>query len=329
MRFDEYINEIDITEDTVITIGNFDGVHKGHKKLLDLTLKLSREHALKSVVFTYSNHPLEFVMNKSISKLTLNEERDRLFYEMGIDYILSVPFDETIMNLSTRAFIEHILIENLNAKFLVLGEDARFGKGREGSATGIKAIAENLGLKVEIVPLYFEDGLRISSTSVRELIKQGSLETANNYLGRIYSISGKVVHGKKNGRKIGFPTANVDYDSKVVLPGIGVYYTIVEHNNRHYLGATSVGYNPTVTELAKTVYLEVNLFNFSQDIYGEEITVYFCKKIRNEMKFDSLEELKNQIRKDKEMITKLFLSENFADKQRKLFTTDKVCDIIM
>lgn len=329
MTFGEYMETIEIEGESVVTIGNFDGVHKGHKKLFDLTLKLSVENKLKTVVFTYANHPLEFVMNKSISKLTTNEEKDRLFRKMGMDYVLNVPFDESIMNMSTEEFIRAILIDSLRAKHLVLGEDARFGKGREGSAKGIKEIGERLGLQVDIVPLYFEDGIRISSTSIRELIVQGELQQAAIYLGRPYCIRGTVVHGKKNGRKMGFPTANIKYDPEVVLPHIGVYYTTVEYNGECYVGATSVGYNPTIAGMEKEVHLEVNILNFSKEIYDETISVFFHKKIRGEIKFDTMNELKEQIHRDQETIMKLFLEENLSQKEAKVFTKKEVCDIII
>lgn len=329
MTFDEYMEKVNIDGESVVTIGNFDGIHKGHKKLFDLTSQISSDERLKAVVFTYSNHPLEFVMNKTIPKLMTNEERDELFQKIGMDYVVSVPFDESIMNMSTEEFISKVLIGSLHAKHLVLGEDARFGKGREGSAKGIKEIAERLGMKVHIVPLYFEDGIRISSTSIREFIAGGRLEQARTYLGRPYSVSGTVVHGKKNGRKIGFPTANIKYDPCLVLPSIGVYYTTVEYHGESYVGAASVGYNPTISGMGKEIHLEVNILNFSKEIYGEKIKVNFHKKIRDEIKFDSMEELKKQIHKDHETILQLILEENLSNKEAKLFTQKEVCDIII
>ncbi len=320
VTFEEYMQSVDIKEDTVITIGNFDGVHRGHLKLMELTLNLAKVNHLKSVIFTYANHPLEYVLNKKIEKLMTNEEREQKFRKMGIDYILSVPFEESLMNMSTDEFIEEILIKKLRGKHLVLGEDAHFGKGREGSASFIRTIGKQMGLQVDIVPLFFEDGLRISSTVIREFIRKGNMEKATKYLGGYYSISGKVIHGEKNGRKMGFPTANVMYDEQIVLPGVGVYYTVVDCGGQSFFGATSVGYKPTIIGLERKIFLEVNILDFDRDIYGHEITVHFIKKIRDEMKFNSLEELKNQITKDETVIRQIISNENLRNKPDKVFT---------
>ena len=243
-------------------------------------------------------------MKKKVEKLFTNRERDAKLKELGIDTILSVPFDEEIMGMSTNDFIQEILIDKLHTKYLVLGEDAHFGKGREGSAECIQSVGSQLGLTVEIIPLFFEDGVRISSSYIRQLIKKGKVDVAKEYLGRMFAITGEVIHGKENGRKLGFPTANISYDEHTVLPALGVYNTIVEYHGKHYIGATSVGYNPTISLLNNRISLEVHILDFEKEIYGEEITVRFISKIRDEMKFNSLEELKNQISKDEILIRK-------------------------
>ncbi|MGP1405342.1 bifunctional riboflavin kinase/FAD synthetase [Filifactor alocis] len=304
MSFKSYMNSIAISEETVVTIGNFDGLHRGHLKLMERTLEISKQKNLKSVVFTYENHPLEYVLKKKVEKLFTNRERDAKLKELGIDTILSVPFDEEIMGMSTNDFIQEILIDKLHTKYLVLGEDAHFGKGREGSAECIQSVGSQLGLTVEIIPLFFEDGVRISSSYIRQLIKKGKVDVAKEYLGRMFAITGEVIHGKENGRKLGFPTANISYDEHTVLPALGVYNTIVEYHGKHYIGATSVGYNPTISLLNNRISLEVHILDFEKEIYGEEITVRFISKIRDEMKFNSLEELKNQISKDEILIRK-------------------------
>ena len=157
-------------------------------------------------------------------------------------------------------------------------------------------------MTVEIIPLFFEEGIRISSSYIRQLIKEGKVDIVKEYLGRMFAITGEVIHGKENGRKLGFPTANVKYDENIILPALGVYNTMVEYQGEHYVGATSVGYNPTISLLNNRISLEVHILDFDKDIYGEEISVYFISKIRDEMKFNSLEELKIQISKDEEMI---------------------------
>jgi riboflavin biosynthesis protein ribF len=296
------MNSIEISEDTVVTIGNFDGVHRGHLKLMERTLEISKQKKLKSIVFTYENHPLEYVLKKKVDKLFTNRERDEKLKGLGIDTVLSVPFDEEIMKMSTNYFIQEILIDKLHAKYLILGEDAHFGKGREGSAKSIQSVGSQLGLTVEIIPLFFEEGIRISSSYIRQLIKEGKVDIVKEYLGRMFAITGEVIHGKENGRKLGFPTANVKYDENIILPALGVYNTMVEYQGEHYVGATSVGYNPTISLLNNRISLEVHILDFDKDIYGEEISVYFISKIRDEMKFNSLEELKIQISKDEEMI---------------------------
>lgn len=288
---------------SAITIGMFDGVHLGHQQVIETCCELARKDKLNSVLITFSNHPIEFFKPNSQSKL-LNtvEERLGLLDLTHLGYVLVLPFDREMAEISAHNFVQEILIKLLKCKILIFGYDNHFGKNREGSPIFIQSNYSKL-IKTIVVNEQKLDQEVISSTRIKQHIENGEVEMANKCLGYDFSISSYVVHGNALGRTIGFPTANLNLINNVkVLPEIGVYLTksTVKVNDVEVsrYGITNVGMRPTVQKTT-TITIETNLFDFDLDIYGCEITTRFIKKIRPEFKFDSLPDLKNQIQKDK------------------------------
>lgn len=295
MTFLEYIEIIQVIGETVVTIGNFDGLHLGHMELIRKTVELSRENKMESIAFTYDIHPLSFLYSKAVHLLMSNEDKEEILISKGIDRVLHVPFDEQIRNMTSKEFCDLILIEKLKTRHLVMGADAKFGKEKT-DINHIKQYCEARGIFVHIIPLLIMDEKRISSSNIRKLVEHGDVEKANKYLGRDFSVEGTVVHGKKLGRKLGYPTANIFVAADKAVPAKGVYETLVELDGKLYKGATNVGTNPTVGD--KTLRVESYVIDFDEELYGKKIKISFIRKLRNEMKFDSLEKLIEQMGED-------------------------------
>lgn len=295
ISFKEYLDRFNIKRNSVVTIGNFDGLHLGHMQLIERTVEIAKEENLISIIFSYEVHPQNVLYKKLVHLIMPHEEKERILFEKGINTVLFVPFDEQLQNQSARQFCDEVLIGKLKAKYLVMGEDARFGKEML-SAQEIKQYLEAKGVKVDLIPLLKIDNERISSTGIRDLVEQGNLAKASQYLGRPFSIIGKVVHGKKIGKSIGFPTANIELEKDQVLPECGVYETVVYYKEKVYKGATSVGKNPTFGQNPVTV--ETYILDFDENIYGRTIKLEFVRKLRGEIAFSSKEELVEQMKDD-------------------------------
>lgn len=295
MTFLEYIKTIETKGHTVVTIGNFDGLHLGHMELIKKAVSLSKEHQLESIAFTYDIHPLSYLYSKSVHLLMSNEDKEEILLAKGIDRVLHVPFDEEIRNMTSEEFCDYVLIERLNTKHLVMGADAKFGKEKK-DIYHIKEYCEQKGIDVHIIPLLIMDEKRISSSAIRKLVEHGHIEKANEYLGRYFSVEGTVVHGKKLGRKIGYPTANLTIDADKAVPSRGVYETVVEFDGKKYIGATNVGTNPTVGD--KSLRVETYIIDFNEELYGKSIKVSFVRKLRDEIKFKDIDTLIMQMEKD-------------------------------
>ena len=272
----------------VVTIGNFDGVHLGHQALLAEVKK--RAHALKleSAVITFEPNPKDyFSQNKPQTRISSLREKIELLNEIKIDRVHIIKFNQEFSKVTANEFIS-VLIKQLKVKEIVVGEDFCFGRGREGGIKELSASSMKLNIKNKILM----DGKRISSTLIRNLLANDKLDEANKYIGRPYSISGKVVHGEKRGRKIGFPTANIHMrHNRPPLKGVFA----VKFQN--HFGVANLGIRPSIKG-EKKLQLEVHLLNFSSDLYGQHVSVIFLKKLRDEKKFKSLDELKEQIKLD-------------------------------
>lgn len=286
-----------------VAIGNFDGVHLGHQALLRRLIEVAAAQGLKSAVMTFEPHPREFFApDKAPTRLTSLREKLELFAEAGVDYVYVCHFNRRFAAITVEAFMQDILRNALDARAILVGEDFRFGAGRQGS---MQDFARG-GFNLRSQPQINLDGKRVSSTAIREALAQGRLVEAARLLGRPYSISGKVVHGDKLARELGYPTANIHmlHDRP---PLFGIYAVKLEGlaEGGDWPGVASLGVRPTVKQDGKPT-LEAHLFDFNDDIYGRHVRVKFMHKIRDEMKFDSLDTLKYWIAKDAEMAREYF-----------------------
>lgn len=296
MTFKEYINRIHIQEDSVITIGNFDGLHRGHMELIRQTVRIAEKEKLIPIVFSYEVHPKNVLYKQMVHLIMPQDEKERILFNAGMKHVLHVPFDEGLQQQGAHQFCDEVLIKKLCAKCLVMGEDARFGKEMM-LAPQIKEYLESKGVQVVLIPLLKSDGIRISSSEIRLLIERGEVEKANEYLGRPFEMNGKVVHGKKRGKiSLGYPTANLSFAEDQAILAIGVYETRVELDGKTYVGATSVGRNPTFGENPLTV--ETYILDFDKTIYGKTIRLKFMRRLREEMTFNSLDALIHQMDED-------------------------------
>ena len=286
----------------VATLGIFDGVHRGHMALLDCLVSRARETRGESVVITFSPHPRLVLEqnNINLSFLTTMEEKKVLLKNANIDHLIIIEFTIEFSKIPACDFVKDILVEKIGTKHLIIGYDHHFGRKGEGDFNTIKQCSEELDFIVEQVQGYQTEEGAISSSLIREALLRGRVDEANKWLGYNYSVTGTVIEGRKIGRTIGFPTANIKPDSQYkLIPGNGVYAIEVQLNDNLYPGMLSIGSNPTVNTDNRFRSIEVHILNFDKDIYGEKISVIFRKKLRDEKKFDNLEQLTAQMGRDK------------------------------
>ncbi|MFR0019059.1 MAG: bifunctional riboflavin kinase/FAD synthetase [Paraclostridium sp.] len=298
---DEVIN----VENTVVTIGNFDGIHKGHIKLIKEAVKEAKTKNYKSVVFTFENHPMRYFRADSIKHIITNEEKIKIFEGLGVDIVFMIPFDEYMTKISATDFVKTILHEKLKCKMVIVGHDFTFARNKEGNASLLESLGEDYNMKVKVIEPIKIKGRRVSSSYIRNLINDGNVSEIKDFLGRNYFLEGEVIHARKIGRTIGFPTANLKAEDKLIIPKNGIYAVKVYVKNKVYYGATNIGYNPTVN--GKVLSIETNIIDFDEEIYGEIIRVEFLDRIRDEKKFNSLDELKSQLRKDVNFVYKKYV----------------------
>lgn len=315
----EHITDVNIEQNvpTVVTIGNFDGMHMGHRALISLTKEFAREENLKSVVFTFNPHPMFLFNNKAHKALIMSPfEKKHIMETLDVDCYIEYPFNMEFASMEPEKFAKEIIFEKLNCKVLIVGENYRFGKKQSGDYELLKELGEKKGVKVIYVPSVLYDGERVSSTRVRNCLINKDIDLANTLLTVPYFVMGEVIEGKKLGRTIGFPTANIKADNEKLFPPNGVYATKTIYNGKIYSGVTNIGINPTVNGQFKVI--ETYLFDFNEMVYGETLKTYFFKWIRDEQKFPSVSELTNRMKIDKEMSKNYFDSQEF-DKWRKLY----------
>ena len=291
----------------IVTSGTFDGVHFGHQKILSRLIEIAKKNDGESVVITFWPHP-RLVLNhdRSIKLLSSLEEKIELLDAFGIEHLLVIPFNEEFSRLTSEQFIQKILVKAVGTKKLVIGYDHRFGRNREGSFEYLQKNATRFGFTVEEIPKQEIEEIAVSSTKIRHALKEGDLDTATHYLGRQYQINGKVIKGNQIGRTIGFPTANIQVsDANKLIPKEGIYAVKVIVDEKILLGMLNIGQRPTVDAAGQKV-IEVNIFDFNEEIYNENITVLFYKFLRSEQKFPGLSELKAQLQKDQKNTIKFF-----------------------
>lgn len=281
--------EIDKTIPLSLAFGYFDGIHLGHMEIIKETNK-----QLKNGVVTFDKHPLDLVCPDNAPKRLMTlDEKIKTLKTLNVDYLFIIPFDEDFRNLSDTEFLD-MICDNVNMKKMKVGFNYHFGKNGHGNPEMLKRVSKEKGFELEVVEEYKIDGLTVSSTRIRNLIKEGQISKANKLLDKHYEMSGKVFHGKHLGKTIGIPTANI-YPNKIkVVPKRGVYVTRIIIDEEIYYGITNVGINPTFNEKPR---IETNIFDFNKDIYNKEITVEFLEFEREERAFDSIEELKETVKK--------------------------------
>jgi len=308
--FNEIPDNNGLFKNPVVTIGNFDGVHIGHRKIIKKLISSAYEHNGIPIVITFRNHPRTLFHPESVySMITTIEEKQMALHLLGINNIIMLNFTKEFSNLSAEQFYSDLLIGKLKVKEIVIGYDHAFGKNREGNIDYLMKLSERTGIIINRVEEEVCDNEVISSTLLRGEIDKGNMKMAAELLGRNYSLTGKVIKGAGRGKGLGFPTANIlpDYPDKIV-PGNGIYAaSIIFKDGSFFYGMLNIGYNPTFNGKERSI--EINIFDFNKDIYNEIVTIEFFEKIRDEVKFDSPESLKAQIKMDEFQIKKILEKE--------------------
>lgn len=293
----------------VVTVGTFDGVHLGHQKIISRLKQIAARCGGESVVVTFDNHP-RLVLNPdddTIRLININSRKFERLAAAGIDHLVVLPFTVEFSKTPWDIFIRDTIVGQIGAKHLVIGYDHRFGNNREGSREKMLEMAARYGFSVEEVDELLIDGEEVSSTRIRKALNIGDIREANRLLGYEYSITGKVIRGNRIGHQIGFPTANIETDDRFkLIAANGVYASRVEWNGNIYNGMSNIGIRPTINDNKFAV--EVNIFDFDHELYDECLTVYFVDRLRDEIRFKSLEELKQQIKTDEQNIRRLLAS---------------------
>ena len=311
MRLIRGLNHLEpLRNGCVLTIGNFDGLHLGHQRVIERVAEHGRRLQLPTVAMVFEPQPLEYFLgDHAPSRLTRLREKSIQFAKLPIDELLVLPFNRTLADYDAEQFIRNILVGKLNVKHLVIGDDFHFGKARRGNFALLQHRGQEYGFSVESTDSFELHGLRISSTLIRDALGEGDLAKAKKLLGRDYSVCGRVAHGDKRGRELGFPTANIQMFRKNI-PLVGVFaVTMTGLGERELHGVANLGNRPTVDGVGTAV-LETHLFDFNRDIYGRYVEVHFKAKLRDETRFASLDELKAQIARDVEAVRIFFAGTN-------------------
>lgn len=294
--------------DAVVTIGMFDGVHTGHRQLLRQLTDKAKELGGEAVVITFWPHP-RMVLNQDADQLrflTSPEERTKLFSQLGIDHLLLVPFTTELANLTAEEFIKQFLVDQVGIRHLLVGYNHRFGKGRQHSFEEYQQFAEKYGFSISMVEAVLTEGLKTSSTDIRNHLLKGDVVNANKILGYPFTITGRVVGGQQLGRRIGYPTANIQVEEPYkLIPPDGVYACYIKVEGKRFGGMLNIGFRPTINHNVDHRSLEVHIFDFNRDIYSEEVELEFVKRVRDEQKFPNLEALKSQLKSDEATIRHL------------------------
>ena len=293
---------------SVITVGTFDGIHLGHQQLIKKVIQVSKAEQLKSIVLTFDPHPRSVLENsKNISLLNTFQEKENILIPFGLDFLVKKKFTEEFSKMSSIDFVKNILIDRLNLKHLIIGHDHHFGKNRTANITQLLEYSKQYDFKVTQVDAFKLNGISVSSSKIRNLIKDGNIDEANRFLGYNMFLSGTVVSGKGRGKKIGFPTANIVLEKLKIKPGNGVYLISSMYAGIQIYGMMNIGNNPTFDD--KSPSIEVHFFDFDQKIYDENIHMQIITRIRNEIKFSGSDELSNQLIEDKKKCIE-FISRN-------------------
>jgi len=302
------IEEFEITSKTVVTIGTFDGVHSGHKVIIEQLKNIAKKNDAETVILTFFPHPrmVLYPDDNELRLLNTIDERIYMLKEAGIDHLIIHPFSKEFSRLSSTEFVRDILVNQLNVSTLVIGYDHHFGRNREGSFEHLLELGPLYDFEVEEIPAQEIQQINISSTKVRFSLLNGEIHAANQFLGYNYFLKGVVVDGEKIGRTIGFPTANIKINEWYkLIPAKGVYAVKIELDGRTFDGMLNIGSRPTLNKSNNEI-IEVNIFNFEEEIYTKEIEIKFFERIRDEKKFKDISSLKKQLEIDKKKVIQIF-----------------------
>ena len=283
---------------SILTLGTFDGVHKGHRKIISNLKSEAKRNNLRSIILTFFPHPRNIVSSEIIKSISTIDEKIKIFSDLGIDELIIQKFDKSFASMDAKEFIE-LLVDNLKIKKIIVGYNHRFGKNRSADINVLKDFSLKYDFEVLEIKAFEVENIKISSTKIRDAIQQGNIKLCNNYLGYNFNINGDVVKGKSIGKSLGFPTANIKIvEEYKIMPKNGVYLVRCFFEKEKLYGMMNIGFNPTFGSNDKT--LEVNIFDFDKDLYGETIRIEFLNFIREEIKFENVELLQNQLIKDRE-----------------------------
>lgn len=306
MKIYHQLSEFKKLKHAVVTIGTFDGVHHGHQKIVHRLCELAKESGGESVIVTFFPHPRMIIdpENQELKLINTIKEKAEILEKLGVDHLIITPFTRDFSNLSAAEYIKDILVDHIGTKQLIVGYDHRFGKDRQGGMNELLAFAKIYHFEVEEIPEQDINDVAVSSTKIREALLEGNVGLAAEYLGYPFSIRGPVIKGDKIGRTIGFPTANIFVEETYkLIPGDGIYAVTVEmegtsgFNKEIYQGMAYIGQRPTINGMTRNI--EVNIFDFNREIYGQTITMNFLKFLRHDVKFTGLEALTSQLQEDK------------------------------
>ena len=297
MSLDEALSHLTVDRDSAITIGVFDGVHRGHRHLISQLVEHALSSGSRACVVTFENHPITVLKPETRVDFLIDlDERTRLMRQLGVDIVVPIKFDRQIAQLSSHDFLQ-VLYEKLRMRHLVVGPDFAMGHNRDGSLETLPGIARHIGFSFNVVDLMTDPAGRVKSTTIRRQIADGDVSSAALLLGRNFAVRGVVVRGQERGRELGFPTANVEVAPDLVIPGNGIYATRARLDSGTYMAATSIGVRPTFDDGPERT-IEAYLLNFSDDIYGQTVCLEFVQRLRGEEKFDTVEALLDQMNRD-------------------------------
>ena len=283
---------------SILTLGTFDGIHKGHRTIISKLTSESKKHDLKSIILTFFPHPRNIVSSKKIKSISTIDEKIQIFSELDLDELIIQNFNKSFSEMGAEEFIK-LLVNNLNLKKIIVGYNHRFGKNRSADINILRDFSIKYDFEVVEIKAFEVEKIKISSTKIRSAINDGNIDVCNNYLGYNFNINGIVVKGKSIGKSIGFPTANINITEEYkIIPKNGVYLVRCFFEKNKFYGMMNIGYNPTFGSNEKTI--EVNIFDFNRDLYDKNIRIEFLKFIRDVIKFDNAEELQNQLIDDRE-----------------------------
>lgn len=306
MKIYHHIDEFTPVKNAVVTIGTFDGVHLGHRKIISRIKELAEASGGETVILTFFPHPRMILHpeDENIKLITTINEKAALLEQIGVDHLIITPFSRDFSNQSAEDYIRDVLVNKIGTKTIVIGYDHRFGKDRRGGLNDLLDLSTVYGYEVIEIPEQDINDVAVSSTRIREALLVADIELANQFLGYPFFITGKVIRGDQIGRQIGYPTANIHVEEKYkLIPADGIFAVKVQHNGSEYKGMAYIGSRPTINGMTRNI--EVNLFDFDKEIYNETIRMEFLHFVRGDVKFNGLDELKAQIAKDKQDVLRL------------------------